>query len=78
MGEEILRNRPRISDGSVHIEELRELPPNSFGYNVGEFLVENDLNVYDVELVRHIEDIDLAYVMQRSHEVFNYFLYILL
>ncbi|PSN44556.1 Ubiquinone biosynthesis protein COQ4 [Blattella germanica] len=68
-GEEILRNRPRINSSTVDLERLRKLPDGTLGRWYISFLDKNKVTPDSRLTVQFVDDIELAYVMQRYREV---------
>ncbi|KAI2810749.1 Ubiquinone biosynthesis protein [Blomia tropicalis] len=68
-GLQILHDRPRISSETIDIDALGKLPTNTFGYAYYRFLVDNRVSPDTRKEVRFVDDVELAYVMQRYREV---------
>lgn len=73
----LLRDKSRIRSEQVDIDLLRALPQNTYGYAYAQFL---DSNGYALDTwldVQRMDDLELAYVMQRYREThdFNHVLY---
>ncbi|BHF61135.1 Ubiquinone biosynthesis protein [Sparganum proliferum] len=61
--------RPRIRSNTVDLEYLRKLPPNTFGRNYSDFLVNYHYSPDERMMVNFVDDVDLAYVMLRYREI---------
>ncbi|XP_058121382.1 ubiquinone biosynthesis protein COQ4 homolog, mitochondrial [Anopheles ziemanni] len=67
-GQQILREKPRINTRTVDMEGLKQLPPNTFGYNYVKFMEDNNITPDSRMEVRFLEDPELAYIMTRYRE----------
>ncbi|KAF5280572.1 hypothetical protein FQR65_LT00323 [Abscondita terminalis] len=65
-GCEILSKRPRINSDTVDLEKLKFYPPGTLGKTYSDFL---NVTPDTRPMVQFIEDINLAYVIQRYREV---------
>lgn len=73
-GQIILQEKPRISTKSVDIPALAKLPVDTLGFAYTKFLEDNNVTPDTRMPVQYVDDIDLAYVMQRyreSHDLFH-------
>ncbi|XP_022907883.2 ubiquinone biosynthesis protein COQ4 homolog, mitochondrial [Onthophagus taurus] len=68
-GSEILRNRPRINSKTVDLDKLKGYPEGTLGRVYVDFLKKNNVTPDSRGPVQFVEDINLAYVMQRYREV---------
>ncbi|KRT86546.1 hypothetical protein AMK59_1219, partial [Oryctes borbonicus] len=68
-GSEILRKRPRINSNTVNLEKLKAYPEGTLGKIYTDFLKINNVTPDSRGPVNFVEDIHLAYVMQRYREV---------
>ncbi|GJQ71165.1 hypothetical protein Trydic_g1066 [Trypoxylus dichotomus] len=68
-GSEILRKRPRINSNTVNLENLKTYPEGTLGKIYTDFLKTNKVTPDSRSPVNFVEDIHLAYVMQRYREV---------
>ncbi|XP_076352502.1 ubiquinone biosynthesis protein COQ4 homolog 2, mitochondrial-like isoform X2 [Tachypleus tridentatus] len=68
-GQDILRERPRINSKTVNIENLKTFPQETLGYAYYRFLTENGVSPDSRLPVQFVDDLNLAYVMQRYREV---------
>jgi len=71
-GRLILQEKPRINSKTMAPEMLLQLNKDSFGYAYGSFMAGHGYSADDRPVVRHIEDDELAYVMQRYREVHDF------
>ncbi|GAB5362219.1 hypothetical protein AAMO2058_000779500 [Amorphochlora amoebiformis] len=71
-GRGILKDKPRINSESVPISDLLKLPNNTFGYAYAKFMSSHGYSPDERPPVRHIENNELAYVMQRYREVHDF------
>ncbi|KAJ8668537.1 hypothetical protein QAD02_010200, partial [Eretmocerus hayati] len=72
-GKRIIDQMPRINSRDVDLQKLAELPEGSVGRTYADFLSNNKVSPDDRPPVQFVEDIDLAYVMQRYREVHDIF-----
>ncbi|XP_059470378.1 ubiquinone biosynthesis protein COQ4 homolog, mitochondrial [Neocloeon triangulifer] len=68
-GQQILLEKPRINSRTVDLDALKKLPPNTFGRAYIKFLEDNKVTPDTRTPVQFVDDIELAYVMQRYREV---------
>ncbi|XP_049785567.1 ubiquinone biosynthesis protein COQ4 homolog, mitochondrial isoform X2 [Schistocerca nitens] len=68
-GKQILMEKPRINSGTVDLQKLRELPEGSLGRIYTDFLDKNKVGPDSRLMVQFIDDVELAYVIQRYREV---------
>ncbi|KAK9501202.1 hypothetical protein O3M35_002273 [Rhynocoris fuscipes] len=68
-GTDILRIRPRINSQTVNLEYLSKLPDGTLGNIYHKFLVKNKVTPDSRLPVHFVDDVDLAFVMQRYREV---------
>ncbi|XP_067012145.1 ubiquinone biosynthesis protein COQ4 homolog, mitochondrial isoform X2 [Anabrus simplex] len=72
-GQEILRKRPRINSRTVDLEKLKELPDGTLGHAYIKFLEVNNVTPDSRLQVQFVDDVELAYVIQRYREVHDLF-----
>lgn len=72
-GREILRTRPRISSQTVDLEKLRKMPDGTLGRWYTAFLDNNKVTPDSRLPVQFVDDVELAYVIQRYREVHDLF-----
>ncbi|CAH1720898.1 ubiquinone biosynthesis protein COQ4 homolog, mitochondrial [Aphis gossypii] len=72
-GSEILQLQPRINTSTVDLDKLRCMPENTLGYAYFKFLNHNKVTPDSRGSVQFIDDVELAYVMQRYREVHDLF-----
>jgi len=73
-GQTILQEKPRINTKSVDIPALSKLPEDTLGFAYYKFLKDNNVSPDTRMPVQYVDDVDLAYVMQRyreSHDLFH-------
>lgn len=67
-GSQILKEQPRINTRTVNIEELGKLPKETLGRAYSDFLVRNNVTPDSRLPVQFIDEIEVAYVLQRYRE----------
>ncbi|CAI6348415.1 unnamed protein product [Macrosiphum euphorbiae] len=72
-GNEILQLQPQINTSTVDLGKLKHMPENTLGYAYFKFLDHNKVTPDSRGSVQFIDDIQLAYVMQRYREVHDLF-----
>lgn len=72
-GQRILAQKPRVNTSTVDLSYLRDLPPGTVGRTYRDFLDNNKVSPDERTMVQFIDDIELAYVMQRYREVHDIF-----
>ncbi|KAK0177055.1 hypothetical protein PV328_001137 [Microctonus aethiopoides] len=77
-GQRILREKPRINTTTVDLLKLKKFPTGTLGKIYSDFLDVNLITPDSRNYVHFVEDIELAYVMQRYREVHDIFHAILL
>ncbi|BET02400.1 Cytosolic Fe-S cluster assembly factor NUBP2 homolog [Nesidiocoris tenuis] len=68
-GADILRHQPRISSKTVDMDKLAKLPENTVGKVYYDWLVQNKVTPDSRLPVQFVDDVELAFVMQRYREV---------
>lgn len=68
-GTEILRTKPRINSQTIDLKKLKSLPEGTLGRTYIHFLDSNKVTPDSRDMVQYIDDINLAYVLQRYREV---------
>ncbi|XP_030750897.1 ubiquinone biosynthesis protein COQ4 homolog, mitochondrial [Sitophilus oryzae] len=68
-GSDILREQPRINTKSVDFDYLKSLPNDTLGYMYFKFIQTNKVTPDSRMAVQFVDDIELAYVIQRYREV---------
>ncbi|KAL9989547.1 hypothetical protein ACROYT_G004109 [Oculina patagonica] len=72
VGQEILQERPRINSSIIDLDKLRQFPDGLFGREYVRQLDCNRISPDGRDEVKFIDDMDLAYVMQRYREVHDF------
>ncbi|KAG5346686.1 US74C protein, partial [Acromyrmex charruanus] len=72
-GQRILAQKPRINTSTVDLSYLKDLPPGTVGRTYRDFLNDNNVSPDDRPTVQFVDNIELAYVMQRYREVHDIF-----
>ncbi|CAH0563895.1 unnamed protein product [Brassicogethes aeneus] len=72
-GYEILSKKPRINSRTVDLEYLKKLPEGTLGKTYSNFLVENNVTPDSRMPVEFVDNIELAYVIQRYRETHDLF-----
>ncbi|XP_071638482.1 UDP-sugar transporter UST74c [Temnothorax longispinosus] len=72
-GQRVLAQKPRVNTSTVDLAYLRDLPPGTVGRTYRDFLDDNNVSPDDRLAVQFVDDIELAYVMQRYREVHDIF-----
>lgn len=68
-GQEILKEKPRINSKTVDLSRLQSLPQGTVGKIYSDFLEKNKVTPDSRSAVQFVDDVELAYVMQRYREV---------
>ncbi len=71
-GQEILRDKPFITEESIRYEELRSYPEGSLGREYVRFMDRYGFHASERALVKYIDDEDLAYVMTRYRQIHDF------
>lgn len=71
-GRLILEEKPRINSGTIDFDALQKSDPSTFGYAYAHFMSSHGFSPNDRPPVRHVEDNELAYIMQRYREVHDF------
>lgn len=77
VGSLILREKPRIRHWSFNFEALENYPKNTMGYQYWEYMVTNGFHPDERPMVKHIGDLELAYIFQWYKEIHD-FLHVIL
>jgi len=72
-GNLILQERPRVDNTTWNLDELVKLDKNTFGHQYASFMLDNGFKSNDRPICQVVQDIELAYVMQRYREVHDSF-----
>ncbi|KAK3918597.1 Ubiquinone biosynthesis protein COQ4-like protein, mitochondrial [Frankliniella fusca] len=72
-GRNILSDRPRINTKTLDLKKLKKMPDGTLGKAYSNFLSVNNVSPDTRATVQFIEDVELAYVMQRYREVHDLF-----
>lgn len=67
-GTEILYDRPRINTNTIDLNYLKNLPNGTLGKTYSNFLIKNQVTPDSRWAVQFIDDIELAFVIQRYRE----------
>ncbi|KAJ1524801.1 hypothetical protein ONE63_009673 [Megalurothrips usitatus] len=67
-GSSILSEKPRINSETLNIKKLQSMPEGSLGKAYSNFLLINGVSPDTRAPVQFVEDVELAYVMQRYRE----------
>ncbi|XP_054164206.1 ubiquinone biosynthesis protein COQ4 homolog, mitochondrial-like [Oppia nitens] len=68
-GRQILEDKPRINSTTIDIDRLATLPDGTFGRQYYNWLTINNVTPDSRQPVKFVDDVHLAYVMQRYREV---------
>ncbi|KAK2586468.1 hypothetical protein KPH14_010740 [Odynerus spinipes] len=68
-GQRILKEKPRINSSTIDLSSLKNLPEGTLGKTYSDFLEVNKVTPDSRAPTRFVDDIELAYVMQRYREV---------
>lgn len=68
-GRRILDEKPRLRSDRLDYERLKTLPTNTFGYHYSRFYTDNKVSPDTRKQVQFVDDVELAYVMQRYREL---------
>ncbi|XP_011880509.1 PREDICTED: ubiquinone biosynthesis protein COQ4 homolog, mitochondrial [Vollenhovia emeryi] len=77
-GQRVLARKPRVNTSTVDLSHLKDLPPGTVGRTYRDFLDDNNVSPDDRVAVQFVDDVELAYVMQRYREVHDIFHAVLL
>ncbi|EZA62254.1 UDP-sugar transporter UST74c [Ooceraea biroi] len=77
-GRRVLAEKPRVNASTVDLSRLKDLPPATVGRTYRDFLDNNNVSPDDRAAVQYVDDVELAYVMQRYREVHDIFHAVLL
>lgn len=72
-GRSILSERPRINTKTLDLQKLHQMPDGSLGKAYSNFLAVNNVSPDTRAIVQFVDDVELAYVMQRYREVHDLF-----
>ena len=72
VGRRIVQERWEITEATMKIEELPNFPKHSFGRCYSNFLRTHGFSPDERKPVQHIQDPELAYVMQRYRQVHDF------
>ncbi|KAI1149937.1 coenzyme Q biosynthesis protein Coq4 [Nemania diffusa] len=72
-GRRILRQRPRITSGSLDLPRLRALPPPTVGATYAAWLDREGVTPDTRAAVRYVDDEECAYVVQRYRESHDFY-----
>src|SRR3569833_269192 len=72
-GRRILRDRPRITSESLDLPRLRGLPPTTVGATYAAWLDREGVSPDTRAAVRHVDDAECAYVLQRYRECHDFY-----
>lgn len=72
-GRRILRDRPRITASSLDLPRLRALPTNTLGGTYVAWLDREGVSPDTRAPVRHVDDAECAYVLQRYRESHDFY-----
>lgn len=68
----ILKEKPRIRTPFIDFKKLSELKPSTFGWKYAEYITTNGFDANERPIVKHIGDIELAYIYQRYKEIHDF------
>ncbi|KAK9885863.1 hypothetical protein WA026_013740 [Henosepilachna vigintioctopunctata] len=71
-GSQILKEKPRINTNTINLEILRSMPHNTLAKCYLNFLEENKVTPDSRDPVRFVDDVKLAYVLQRYREIHDF------
>ncbi|KAI0475810.1 ubiquinone biosynthesis protein coq-4 [Xylariaceae sp. FL0804] len=72
-GRRILRDRPRLTAASLDLPRLQQLHPNSVGATYAAWLEREGVSPDTRAAVRHVDDAECAYVLQRYREAHDFY-----
>lgn len=73
VGRQILKEKPRISSTTLDIGALRNLAPETVGYQYTQWLETENVSPDTRRAVRFVDDPEEAYVMQRYRECHDFY-----
>lgn len=68
-GRRILREKPRLRSDRIDYNRLKSLPKDTFGYHYSKFYLDNGVSPDTRKPVQFVDDVELAFVMQRYREL---------
>lgn len=68
-GRRILEDKPRLRSDRVDYKRLESLPDNTLGSHYARFYSDNGVSPDTRKVVQFVDDVELAYVMQRYREL---------
>ena len=71
-GAKLLRDRPLITEDSIHFTRLRGMPEGSFGRSYMSWMDLYGYSPNSRKEVMYVDDTELAYVMQRYRQVHDF------
>lgn len=71
-GIRILNEKPIVDSEKVKVEELLQLPENTFGYTYAKLMDSNGLSSNTRPLVHYLDDSELAYIMKRYRQIHDF------
>lgn len=71
-GLKILSEKPRIRSFCISFDSLSQMPANSLGRQYWEYMIKNQFSPDERPIVKHIGDIELAYIYQRYKEIHDF------
>ena len=72
-GKRILDDKPRLRSDTIDYDRLKSLPENTFGYHYSKFYSDNKVSPDTRRQVQFVDDVELAFVMQRYRELHDVF-----
>lgn len=72
-GRRILRDRPRLTSATLNLPRLRALPPGTLGRTYAAWLDREGVTPDSRAAVRHVDDEECAYVLQRYRECHDFY-----
>lgn len=68
-GRLILREMPRVTNETWPVQKMLEMNPNTFGYQYALWMQKHSFSSNERPVVKYVQDVELAYIMQRYREV---------
>ena len=69
IGRQILDEKPRVNSETWPLEEMLKLKEGSFGFEYATWMTKLNFNSNDRPLVKYVQDLELAYIIQRYREI---------
>ena len=72
IGSQILQEKPRMRSFCINFDALGRLPASTLGKHYWDYMIRNSFHPDERPVVKHIGDIELAYIYQRYKEIHDF------